>query len=294
MSNAIATDRRANFVGSVLMIAAMAAFACEDVFVKAASATLPVGQILVMFGTGGAVVFASITLWRGQPLWSPDVLSPPMRVRVVFEILGRLFYTVAIATIPLSAATVILQATPLVVVVGAALIFGETVGWRRWTAILIGLLGVVIVIQPGAEAFSVLSLLAVVGMLGFAGRDLASRAAPASISTTLLGLYGFLAVIVAGVLFAIWDGKAFVMPDALAAGAMAGAVLAGATAYVCLMRAMRTGEISAVTPFRYTRLLFGIALGMAVYGEPLTWPMVAGSCLIVVSGLFILWRSTRR
>ena len=77
-----------------------------------------------------------------------------MRVRVFFEITARLFYTLAISLIPLSAATVIMQATPLVVVIGAALFFGEKVGWRRWTAIIVGLVGVLIIIQPGTDSFS--------------------------------------------------------------------------------------------------------------------------------------------
>lgn len=213
---------------------------------------------------------------------------------MVFEIIGRLFYVLAIAVIPLSAATVILQATPLVVVAGATLVFGEKVGWRRWSAIVIGLIGVIIIVQPGTDSFSALSLLAVIGMIGFAGRDLASRAAPKSLNTLILGFYGFVAVIVAGVLYALWRGETFVIPDARATLFMAAAVGAGVTAYSFLMKAMRTGEVSAVTPFRYTRLLFGIGLGIALFGESLTMPMLIGSGLIVASGLVILWRGQER
>lgn len=286
----IATDRKANLAGSAWMIAAMAVFAIEDAFIKAASVTLPVGQVLVVFGLGGALVFAALALFNKEPLYTADVVSRPMCIRVIFEIIGRLFYVLALSLIPLSAATVILQATPLVVVAGAALVFGEKVGWRRWAAIVIGLIGVVVIIQPGTESFSALSLLAIIGMIGFAGRDLASRAAPAKLSTAILGLYGFLAIIVAGGVFAVWQGVAFVMPDPGTSLYVLGAVLAGVVAYSCLMKAMRTGEVSAVTPFRYSRLLFGIALGIMLFGERLSLAMVVGSALIVVSGLFILWR----
>lgn len=272
------------------MIAAMAVFAIEDALIKAASTMLPVGEVLVLFGLGGALAFATVALINKQPLYNPGVVSRPMLIRVVFEVSGRLFYVLALSLIPLSAVTVILQATPLVVVAGAALVFGEKVGWRRWTAIFLGLVGVVVIIQPGTEGFSMLSLLAVLGMLGFAGRDLASRAAPATMSTAILGLYGFMSIIVAGVLYSAWQGVAFVMPDARISLYVLGAVLAGVTAYSCLMKAMRTGEVSAVTPFRYSRLLFGIALGIVLFGERLSLAMVVGSGLIVVSGLFILWR----
>ncbi|MEO3414096.1 DMT family transporter [Roseovarius sp. CAU 1744] len=286
-------DLRANLKGSFFMVAAMAGFAVEDTFLKAASTTIPVGQIMIVFGLGGALLFACAARLKNERLYSPDVMSRPMRVRAFFEITGRLFYVLALALTPLSAATVILQATPIVVVAGAALVFGETVGWRRWGAIIIGLLGVVVIIQPGAEGFSMLSILAVLGMLGFAGRDLASRAAPASLSALILGLYGFLSVAVAGLLFAIWDRAAFVSPGIPAWLCLLGAVLAGVLSYACLMKAMRTGEVSAVTPFRYTRLIFGVGLGVVLFGERLDLSMLAGCALIVLSGLFILWRGKK-
>ena len=285
---------RDNLIGAVWMVLAMAVFAVEDSLVKFAALTLPVGQIMIAFGIGGAVVFACIARGRGEPLFIPDVVSLPMRVRVGFEITGRLFYFLAVALIPLSTATVILQATPLVVVASAAIVFGERVGWRRWAAILIGLAGVLIILRPGADGFSGLSILAVIGMLGFAGRDLASRAAPASLSPTILGLYGFLSVVVAGALFSIWDGRAYAVPDLGTSISLIAAIGAGAFAYTCLMTAMRTGDVSAVTPFRYTRLIFGVAVGVLVFGEKLDAAMVIGSALIVVSGLFILWRGTSK
>ncbi|WP_339760313.1 DMT family transporter [uncultured Sulfitobacter sp.] len=290
MISGIATDRRANLLGSVWMIASMAGFAVEDTFIKAASTTLPIAQILILFGLGGALLFAFIAVMNKEPLFTKDVVSRPMRIRVCFEIIGRLFYVLAISLIPLSAATVILQATPLVVVAGAALVFGEKVGWRRWAAIFVGLVGVIVIVQPGTDGFSMLSILAIIGMIGFAGRDLASRAAPASLTTSVLGFYGFLSIIVAGALFSLWESAAFVALDLQVSSYMLGAVLAGVAAYSCLMKAMRTGEVSAVTPFRYTRLLFGIGFGIAFFGEQLSYSMMFGSGLIVLSGLFILWR----
>ena len=290
MISTILTGHKANMLGSIWMIASMAIFAIEDAFVKAASNALPVGQILIIFGLGGAVMFASMARLNNEPLFIKDVVSRPMRIRVVFEIIGRLFYVLAIAVTPLSSATVILQATPLVVVAGAAMVFGERVGWRRWSAIFIGLVGVIVIIQPGTDSFSMLSVLAIVGMIGFAGRDLASRAAPATLSTSILGLYGFLSIVVAGSIFSIWQGASFVLPDVYTSFNLAGAILSGVAAYSCLMKAMRTGEVSAVTPFRYTRLLFGITLGVVLFGESLSSTMLLGSGMVVFSGLFIIWQ----
>ncbi|WP_300029205.1 DMT family transporter [uncultured Roseobacter sp.] len=294
MSQSSVSLRRANLTGSLWMVGAMAAFAAEDALLKGAAATLPLAQVLVLFGAGGALVFAGLARLRGIALWHPDVLGPPMRVRAFFEVFGRLFYVLAIVLTPLSSATVILQATPLVVVAGAALFFGETVGWRRWSAIFLGLAGVLVIIRPGAESFTPLSLLAVLGMIGFAGRDLASRAAPATLSTDILGVYGFLAIVVAGLLYALWEMRAPVPVDVTTGLLLGAAVLCGVLAYTALMKAMRTGEVSAVTPFRYTRLLFGIVLGVAVFGESLSPDMLTGSALIVLAGLFIMWRGGQR
>ncbi|GAA6207696.1 DMT family transporter [Cognatishimia sp. WU-CL00825] len=275
------------------MVAAMGAFAIEDVFIKAAAKTLPVGQILILFGMGGALVFAALARRNGEGLRAPEILSPAMAIRAAFEILGRLFFVLAVTLTPLSSATVILQATPLVVVAGAALLFGETVGWRRWAAILIGLIGVLIIINPGGDSFSALSILAVLGMLGLSGRDLASRAAPASLGTAVLGFYGFISVIIAGAAFSVWDNSSFVVPNSAASLVLITAVFAGVIAYSALMKAMRTGDVSAVTPFRYSRLLFGIGFGVLVFGEALTGRVLLGSGLIVLSGLFIMWRSNK-
>ena len=92
----IATDRKANAVGTLWMIAAMAVFAIEDAFLKIAAASLPVGQILIVFGFGGAAVFACVISLKGEPLFTKDVASKPMQVRIISEVIGRLFYTLAL------------------------------------------------------------------------------------------------------------------------------------------------------------------------------------------------------
>lgn len=290
VSSNIVKDGRANLAGAVWMIGAMALFACEDALLKASAQDIPVGQVLILFGAGGGLIFALLARHSGAALFTPDVVSRPMLVRAGFEIFGRLFYTLAYVLTPLSSVTVILQAAPLVVVAAAALLLNERVGWRRWSAIAIGLMGVVVVLQPGVESFSILSLLAIFGMIGFAGRDLATRVAPPSLSVPVLGFHGFMAMIVAGGLISLWWSQPFVMPAPKDATLIAIACIMGVSGYGCLMKAMRTGEVSAVAPFRYSRLVFGVALGVFVFGEALTWPMLAGSGLIVLSGLFILWR----
>ena len=281
-----------NLRGSLWMVAAMAGFAIEDMFLKSAAASLPVGQILMIFGAGGMLGFAVLAARRGERLLHPAILSPAILIRCVFEVAGRLFYTLAIALTPLSSASAILQATPLVVVMGAALIFGEKVGWRRWMAIAVGFAGVLIILRPGLDGFTPLSLLAVLGMLGFAGRDLATRAAPPVLSNLQLGVYGFAMMVPTGaILLAVSGGAA--LPSVLAAGQLAAATVIGVLAYYALTSAMRMGEVSVVTPFRYTRLVFALILGVTVFAEQPDAATLLGSAVIVGSGLYTLLRSRR-
>jgi drug/metabolite transporter (DMT)-like permease len=275
--------------GALFMTASMAGFAVEDVFVKAAAKSLPLGQVLLTMGLSGMLVFAAMARSRGEPLLPTAFLSGPMLIRSAFEITGRLFYGLAITLTALSTTSAILQATPLVVVAGAALVFGEKVGWQRWLAVVIGFAGVLIILRPGSD-FSALSLLAVVGLLGFSGRDLATRAAPPGLSNRQLGALGFAMFAAAGaILLAITGGPK--APDMVTLSQLVAGTVFGAAGYHALTYAMRTGEVSAVTPFRYTRLVFAMILAMVLFGERPDLATWIGAALVVGSGIFALTRA---
>ena len=282
-----------NLRGAGLMTLAMALFALEDMFVKQAARGLPVGEVLMLFGAGGMICFAALALASGQSLWHPAVASRLMGIKAGFEITGRLGYTLGIALTPLSNASAILQATPLVVVAGAALIFRERVGAARWAAVGIGFLGVLVILRPGLDGFVPAALWTVLGLLGFAGRDLATRAAPKVLTNFQLGLYGFAALIPAGAIILAVTGGA-VLPAPANLLPVLGAVLFGVTAYWALTKAMRTGEVAVVTPFRYTRLIFALGLGILVFGESLDGATLAGAALVVASGVYTLLAGARR
>ena len=281
-----------NLQGAAFMVLAMAAFAVEDTLLKQAATSLPISQVLISFGLLGVIVFAVWAVLSDETPLSRDMLRPAMILRSLSEVTGRLFFMLAIALTPLSTASAILQATPLVVMVGAVFVFGETIGPRRWLAVMAGFLGVLMVLRPGTEGFGPLSLLAVIGMLGFAGRDLATRAAPASLSFRQLGVLGFSMLIVAG-LIAMPFGPAPIMPSAATWAGLVAAAVAGIGAYTSLTIAMRTGEVGAVTPFRYTRLVFAMIAGVLVFGEsPDMWTII-GSTIIILSGITALRLSRR-
>ena len=277
-----------NLRGAALMTASMAGFAIEDMALKAAGREVPVGQMLIALGAVGLLVFHALIRRQGDRLIRPETLSRAVLIRAGFEVAGRLFYTLAIVLVPLSLASAILQAAPLVVVAGAAVLFGEQVGWRRWLAIGAGFAGVLVILRPGVAGFDALALLAVLGMLGFAGRDLATRAAPRSLPALHLNAYGFAMLIPTGALMLAIGGTAPVEPSWPALATLAVGIGAGIAGYAALTAAMRVGDVAAVTPFRYTRLLFGLALGAAVFGERPDALMLVGCAVVVLAGVYAL------
>jgi drug/metabolite transporter (DMT)-like permease len=281
-----------NLRGAAFMVASMAGFAVEDMFLKAAAQHLPLGQVVLTVGLCGMLVFALMARHRGEPVFHPVMLSRPLLIRAGFELGGRLFYSLAVALTALSTTSAILQATPLLVVAAAALLLHEQVGWRRWSAVCVGFAGVLIILRPGLDGFSMMSLLAVAGMAGFAGRDLATRVAPKILSNRQLGISGFAILALSGAILLAISGGA-VVPDLTALMLLAGDALFAVLGYHALTSAMRTGEVSFVTPFRYTRLVFAMILAVLVFHEHPDLPTLLGSALIVASGIYTLIRGNR-
>ena len=282
-----------NLRGSFLMVLAMLGFAIEDMFIKLAAETIPVGQILLTVGVSGTVVFGLTALLMGQPPIRRDMLRGASGLRAVFEGIAALCFVTALALAPISIITMIIQANPLLVTLGAAVIFRETVGPRRWAAIAIGLFGVLLVLRPFGEAFEVSALFAVAGVIANSARDLATRAVTATTSTVQLSTLGFLSAIPAGLLSLIFTGDPLVWPDPLGWLWLLGTILIGIPALYCIIAAMRVGEMSYVAPFRYSRILFGLVIGVAVFGESLDALAVMGAAIIVASGLYTFWREAR-
>ena len=250
-------------------------------FIKSAAKAMPLGQVLALMGALGILWFSLQSRRVGEPAFPAALRSRTMLVRSSFEMVGRLFYSLAIALTPLSVASAILQATPLVVVAGAALIFGERVGVWRWALTALGFAGVLVILRPGLEGFDAMAILAVIGLLGFAGRPALSNAQLGVAGFAVLGLSGLIILGVRG-------GP--VLPDALPLAKALGAAAFGILGYSYLTRAMRTGEVSAVTPFRYTRLLFALLVGVVVFGERPDLATLVGSAMIVGCGVLILTR----
>jgi drug/metabolite transporter (DMT)-like permease len=282
-----------NLRGICLMVLAMAGFAVADSCIKLASQAMPMGQVLVSFGAGGTLVFVLIARAKGLRLWTAEALQRPVLLRNAGEIIGTCGVVMALSLLPLSLTSAILQVNPLAVTFAVAVVLREPVGWRRWTAIMVGFAGVMVIIRPGAAAFDPAILWAVLGVIGLTLRDVATRAVPRGTENLKLATWGFASLMPLGMaMLAITGGT--VEPDLRAQSLLIGAVLSGTTAYWAITAAMRVGDVGVVTPFRYTRLIFAMGIGIVVFAEhPDGWTY-AGSALVVASGIYTLWREGRR
>ena len=273
----------------LLMVGSMAGFAIEDMLIKYLALEMPTGQFLILIGGGGGLVFAVMAHQQGQLVLSADFLQPIIIIRNLGEVIGTLGFVTAIVLTPLSSASAILQATPLAVTLGAALFLNEAVGWRRWSAIGIGFCGVVLVIRPGMDGFQPASLFAVQGVIGLAMRDVATRAAPAKISSLVLSAHGFAMLVPAGAVL-LWISGGAVAPSPTGYGLLAAALIVGVTSYYALTLSMRLGDVAVVTPFRYVRLVFALIIGVTLFEEdPDLWTLI-GAAIIILSGLYTFFR----
>ncbi len=281
-----------NLRGIGLMVAAMAGFAIEDMFIKWSAAGLPPGEILLIMGLVGAPVFAALAEMRGRSALSRAFFDRPVLIRNLAEMIGTWGFVLGLALVPLATVSAILQAMPLTVTAGAALVFGQTVGWRRWSAIALGLLGVMIVIRPGTAGFRPEALWAVLAALGLTVRDLATRPIAKGVDTMQVGAWGFAAVgLLGGLMLALSGGG--VTPTGVQAAYLGGALVFGMAAYWAITAAMRAGDIPVITPFRYTRLLFALVIGRLVFHEHPDALTLTGAALIILSGLYTLARERR-
>jgi len=274
------------------MILSMAGFALEDLFIKLLSSHLPVSQILIILGFSGSLVFLITALLTRAPILHKDLLNKPLIIRTFCELFAALFFVSAIALTPLSSATSILMATPLMVTIGAAVFFGEKVGWRRWTAVIVGFCGVLLILRPGFDSFMPASLLAVISTLFLAVRDLVTRAMRFEISTTTVSMYAFFACGISGFI-AMPFYSAVVMPAPAEILYLLSATFVGVLGYYAVVLATRDGDVSVISPFRYSRLVFAMILAVIILSERPDSLTLSGAVIIVLSGVYTFIRENK-
>jgi len=285
----IAAIDAANLRAIAFLSTSMALFAFDDMFIKLASANVGVGQILSIQSLLAIVYFGLLARARRQRITREALVSPAILLRHFGEATGALCFVTALSLMPISNASAILQASPLAVTFGAAIFLRETVGWRRWTAVAAGFAGVLLIVQPGMAGFDYAALFAVAAVIGLAMRDLGTRAVARSVPTEIIALGANVVVFAAAVALqsatAPWQWMSWRTTTMVLAASFFGII-----GIHLLTIALRAGEISVIAPFRYSRLVFAIVIGLVVFGERPDILAIAGSLLIVASGLYTLYR----
>ena len=261
--------------------------------IKLLAEDMPVGQIISIACLGGVIGFLIWGAVRGDALWQPEYLDRKVLLRSGSDTVGSILFATSITLVPLTTASAVIQATPLVVTLGAALFLGQAVGWRRWLAILVGFIGVLIIIRPGMEGFTPATLLAVAGMLGLATRDLITRSLTVSLTGPQLATHTFALIVPAGLLVTVMRGQSFVMPDAYQSLVLFGTIVIGMIAYVAIVAATRGGNAGIISSFRYSRMIFALIVGYLLFAEIPDTATIIGAAIIMTTGVYTLWREAR-
>jgi drug/metabolite transporter (DMT)-like permease len=275
------------------MAVSMAVFTVVDTITKAVSSEMNIGQVMLVRGLFAVLLVAAFAYQQGALRPLHTLMLRPVALRVLGEIGGTISFMTALVHLPLANTSAILQALPLAITLGAAVIFREPVGWRRWSAIAAGFIGVLIIVRPGLAGFSQYSLFALVSVAFCALRDLATRKIPAKIPSLFITLLTAVTVTTAGGVILVPLGG-WTPPSTGALGLMALAAVLLLIGYQCIISALRTGDISAVAPFRYSALLWAMLLGYIVFGDVPDAMMVTGAAIIVASGLYAFYRERIR
>jgi drug/metabolite transporter (DMT)-like permease len=278
-----------NIKGAALMTGCVSAYVINDALMKLLFSEISLFQALFlrsMITVPPVVVmawFAKITI-RNLSNYNKRLVL----LRVGAEVCATIAFLIALKHMPLANVTAILQALPLAITMAAALFLSEPVGWRRWIAILIGFIGVLIIVRPGVNGFNIYSLSAVAALILITVREVFTRKLTSRVPTiivalaTVIGIGVFSGIMMIGTEWHPVNASSWLL--ILGAGV---AVLIGT--FLSVM-AMQTGEISFVSTFRYTAMLVAIGVGILIFDD---WPdqlTLIGTVIIVATGVYSFYR----
>ena len=277
------------------MALSMLAFVLNDGLMKAVFDSMSIYQAIFLRGLITVPLIALLAWHKGALMVS---IAPRNRLLVTLRVAAEVGATVSFLTalkhMPLANVTAILQVLPLTVTMAAALFLGEKVGWRRWLAIAIGLAGVIIIIRPGMEGFSVYSIWALVAVGCVTIREVATRKLSADLPSLPVALATAIAI---GGLGAVMLPAVEWAPVSTSAWSLiGGASLAIIGGYLFSVMTIRIGDIGFVAPFRYIAMVWALILGLLMFSEIPDVPTITGTVIIILTGLYSLHRerSVRR
>ncbi|MCI5098270.1 MAG: DMT family transporter [Rhodobacteraceae bacterium] len=282
-----------NFLGALLMMGSMAAFTFNDTLVKVIGGQLPLFQIISLRGLLATSLIFLLARTLGKLRFNLQRRDWGLvAARCASEIGATYCFLAALMIMPIANITAVLQALPLTVTLGAAVFLGEEVGWRRMAAILLGFCGVLLIVRPGPDGFSEGALYALLAVAFVTARDLTTRRMSSEVPSLTVTLLASISVTVFALICSLgveWEPVSLSQVMLLAGAAVF--ILGG---YSLSVMVMRVGEISFVSPFRYTGLIWAILLGWLVFGD---WPdglTLLGAVIVVGTGLFTVIRERRQ
>jgi drug/metabolite transporter (DMT)-like permease len=278
----------ANTRGIIATCIAMAGFVTNDTCIKLAASDLPIPQLIAMRGVAALLFIVMLGFATGTIRTMPKLTDKAVGLRAVGEVGGTLLYYNALTQIPIANANAVLQVIPLVVTAVAAIVLGEQVGWRRWIIVLIGFAGVMLVIQPGGNGFHPASLWALGAMCFMVLRDLSTRFIDPKLPTISINIITTAAVMLVG--FGLAAFEPWQMPSARSFVLMGLSAVLLTIAYLAITVAMRSGDVSVSSPFRYSIVLWALLIDLVVFGNRPELSMMIGMTLVVGSGITMIFR----
>jgi drug/metabolite transporter (DMT)-like permease len=279
-----------NLKGILAMCAAMALFVANDTLVKLATVHVAAHQILFLRGIFASAFVLIAVFWTGMWRHWKEMANRLLLLRCLLEVFVAYTFILALGVLAIADLTAILLLSPLIITAISALALKETVRWRRWLAVILGFAGMLLVVKPGGSGFQAAALLGVVSTIGVAFRDLVTRHLADTLPTLLVATAGILSLTAFGGLLSL--GLPWQPLDSHVILLLAGAALTVLLGNVAIIMAFRDVDVSAVSPFRYTVIVWAVLAGIVIFGdipEPTAW---LGILLIVGSGLYTLYRET--
>lgn len=273
-------------LGIAVMLLGILMFALNDTLGKWLVATYSVGQVLLIRSIAALIVLSPF-LWRMGLRPLIEVERPRMQaLRVALSSLEVYAFYFAVIYLPLADVMTYWLAAPIYVAAMSPFLLGEHVGWRRWTAIFVGFLGVVIALEPSAATLTAPALISIFGSFCFAFMMLSGRALRGTPDKVLV----FWQIVGAGLLGLVTAPFGWVQPSAFDLMLLGGLGVVAMVAHVCVNRAMKLADAAVVAPFQYTLLFWAVVFGFLVFGDVPRPMMLVGAAIIVAAGLFIFFR----
>ena len=278
-------DRSARLAGIALMLVAVCMFAFGDTLGKYIVATYSVGQLMLLRACAALTLLAP-SIWRQRHEFLRMERPWLQLLRILSSTLEIAAFFLATVYLPLADVVTYYLATPIFVTALSAIFLREKVGWRRWSAILIGFCGVLIALRPSAQTISWPAMIALAGSLSFSCSLLTTRLLRATPDIVLAaaqfagGLVFGLVVAPIGWVTPAWGSLGLFF----AAGAIS------VCALLCVNRSLKLAPASTVVPYQYTMIVWAVTFGYVVFGDVPSFPMALGAVIIIGAGLYIFLR----